>query len=171
MLFYKVFYFVLSLFFYQFCACCCYGKDNNFPLKVEQIEIIFKQDLINEYEVLYTQVPRGLIISFPDDYFFDKSTCNMKSSAEAILTKLSQLIKQVDLPCVVEVNTLGGGRLGNLEISIKRAEIIVEYMIMQNGVNPQKIRSIGFGSMMPFSDNVSYKGNLNNRVDFVIIRY
>jgi flagellar motor protein MotB len=61
--------------------------------------------------------------------------------------------------------------LSNMELSIIRADEIVEFLINKNQISPNLLRSIGFGNMMPFYDNVSYKGHMDKRIDFVIFNY
>ena len=83
-------------------------------------------------------------------------------------------MKYINKPCVIEGNALTQSdtdTLSNIELSVIRADEIVEFMIKNNGIDPKILRAIGFGNIMPFNDNVSYKGHLDKRIDFVILNY
>lgn len=147
-------------------------QENQLP--TQTIEDMVKNILPSSNGVTYTIVPRGLIISVPTILLFEDRHRELKEGSEILLCKLGKIIKSLDNSCVVEGNSLKQEEfdmLSSLELSMIRAERIVEFLIKYCHVNPLKIRSIGFGDMMPFKDNVSYKGSMDKRIDFVIINY
>ena len=133
-----------------------------------------KNNLPSDMKIIYTIVPRGLVISVPSVEIFDEKSFEIKDGAKAFLIRIGNLIKHIKKPCVIEGNVLTqqeNDELSNLELSIIRAETLVEFLLKNSGIPTNKIQSIGFGEMSPFDDNVSYKEHLNRRIDFVILNY
>ena len=149
------------------------AKINQKPLTNIDIENSFKEILSGNSDILYTSVPRGAIISFPIYYFFDKEEDFLNESGKFLLDNLSELIRNINLYCVIEASSLDYGENAqkNLELSIIRADTISNYLIKKRGVSSNMIRAIGFGRIKPFSDNVSYKQHLDRRIDIVILNY
>lgn len=142
-----------------------------------EIEKLFRQNLNLGNHVKYTKVPRGLIVSINSSVFFDDGGDEIKEQSKHILDKIGDLIKYIDKQCVIEGNTERhtfekSAYNSNWEISIVRAEKIADYLIKIKQIDPQKIRAIGFGEMMPFAQSVDYDKDMNNhRIDFVILNY
>ena len=118
----------------------------------------------NKY-ITYTNVPRGLVLSVDSSVFFEQNNDEIKESSKEFLDQIGEFIKLTDKPCVIEGNAKLNNNedYTNWEISIARAQKIAEYLITVHQLSPQKIRAIGFGSIMP--------ENLTDRIDFVIINY
>lgn len=142
--------------------------------KTRSIEDFVKENLPNSENVIYTIVPRGLIISVATDFLFLEGSTEIHEEAYNFLYQIGSIVKYINKPCVVEGNALtqsDADILSNMELSIIRADEIVEFLINKNQISPNLLRSIGFGNMMPFYDNVSYKGHMDKRIDFVIFNY
>ena len=126
--------------------------------------------------VIYTKVPRGLIVSIDEGVFFNLHEARIKESSLYILDTIAILLYKLPNYCVIENHTEEVGECGdyaeNWELSIARAQNIAEYMSIAGNLPQEKVFSIGFGEFMPFKDNVSSttKG-FDNRVDFVLIEY
>ena len=58
-----------------------------------------------------------------------------------------------------------------MELTIERAQNIAQYIVQTKLVSHSQIYAIGFGELMPFRDNVGYRDDMDNRIDFVIINY
>jgi len=57
----------------------------------------------------------------------------------------------------------------NLELSQKRAESVVQWLV-KDGIDPSRLSAQGFGGTKPIADNKTAKGRAENRrVDFVIV--
>lgn len=145
------------------------GDFNTTEIK-KYVQSIFPQSV----NAIYSQVPQGLVISIPSSVLFEEKSYKIKENALIFLIIFGNILKNINKPCVVEGNVLtesADGNLSPLELSIVRAENIVEFLIKNSGVQSEKIRAIGFGDFAPFSDNVSYKQHLNKRIDFLILNY
>lgn len=141
-----------------------------------EIEKLFKEKLNLDQSVIYTKVPRGLIVSISSSVFFEDGQDELLETSKPILHKIGELLNNLHNKCIVEGNTehdtyKKSEYKTNWELSTIRSDKIVEYLIKTENVHPKKIDAVGFGEIMPFKNNVSYKGNMNNRIDFVIINY
>ena len=111
------------------------------------------------------KTPRGVVLSVNSSVFFDKNRDEIKENSKEFLDQIGEFIKLTDKPCVIEGNAKisDNNYDTNWEISITRAQKIAQYLIEVHQLSPQKIRAIGFGSIMPET--------LTQRIDFVIIDY
>lgn len=125
--------------------------------------------------IVYTEVPRGLIISVDENVFFEDCDDKIKQESVYILDKIGILLKQLPNFCVIEDHLqkdVCNGELDNWELSMMRSANLVDYLIKCAKVPQEQLFDIGYGEFMPFKDNVNPAINsLNNRVDFVIIDY
>jgi len=143
-------------------------------ISVDNIEKIFKNNLPECNEIIYTKVPRGLIISIDEKVFFDECELNIKENSFYILDILAGIIKNLPNRFIIEdhVRNECTENLAPWEISMIRASNISEYFLKYKGISNEQIFDIGFGGFMPFKDNVTGgAAPLNNRVDFIIIEY
>ena len=173
----KFLYFIFSLTF-LFNVCFAVEtqvrKGSAEVTKTSSIEDFVKENLPDSENVVYTIVPRGLIISVATDFLFGYAGTEIHERAYNFLYQIGSIVKYLNKPCVVEGNALTQSdedTLSNIELSVIRADEIVEFLIKHNNINPVLLRAIGFGSMLPFKDNVSYKGHMDKRIDFVILNY
>ena len=126
---------------------------------------------------IYTYVPRGLVVSFDENLFFDGTNEKISRHGLLILNSIADVINSVDNICVIEGHTRDLDKFksdiyqDNWELSLARANNIVLYLIRCKNVNPKKLLPIGYGAFMPFHDSVSYTGDLNCRIDFVFLDY
>ena len=139
-----------------------------------RIETLMKH-FVSE-DKIFTYVPRGLVVSFDEKLFFKTNHDKISPEGVCILEKISNVIKSTDNLCIIEGHTKNLDKNNsiysqNWELSTVRANNIAEYLIRCSKVKPEHVFSIGFGEYMPFHDNVSYKGNLDNRIDFVFLEY
>lgn len=145
-------------------------------LSTDKIEQIFKSNIGKNTSVFYTKVPRGLVVSFDSDIFFENDSVDLKDSSKDLLNKISILITEIGKPCVIEGNSTERNLRGsfinsNMELTIERAQNIAQYIVQTKLVSHSQIYAIGFGELMPFRDNVEYCDDMDNRIDFVIINY
>jgi flagellar motor protein MotB len=141
--------------------------DNN------SIKQYLKNNLVDK-NIIYSIVPMGIVISVPTLEIFEDGHNEINENAKALLLKLGSIIKYIGKNCVIEGNALTqqeSDEISNLELSIMRADKLVEFFIKNSDISPSMIRGLGFGDMAPFSDNVSYKKHLDKRVDFIILNY
>ena len=180
-----------------FCTGLSELKGRNLPVsyqpKVDMLETVFKSALPLKDGIIYTKVPRGLIVSIDERYFFSEGEARIKESSLCILNTIILILHKLPNYCVVENHTQDNNLSGtafndDCEISLARSTNIVQYMIKYGKLSPKQLFALGYGQYMPFRGNVkSYdadkgvptgmaasktsKNKMNRRIDFVILEY
>ena len=141
--------------------------------KLDNLQKLFKQNLPKG--VVYTQVPRGLIISVDESVFFNDCDYRIKEEALYVLDKIAYILNNLPNFCVIEDHLqkdVCSNGLENWELSMMRSANVVDYLLKCGKVPQEQLFDIGYGEFMPFKDNVNPNLSvLNNRLDFVIIDY
>lgn len=145
-------------------------------LKTKDLEDIFRKKLECHRNIFYTKVPRGLIISIDSLIFFEEGKDMLLPSSKPVLNIIADILNQLNNKCIIEAGTVpdslhNSDYLSGWELSNVRAGIIVDYLIKECQVPPEKIQAIGFGEYMPFNNQTVHSQNLDRRIDFVIINY
>lgn len=143
---------------------------------VEKLETMFKAVLPENKGIIFTKVPRGLIISVDERYFFNDGEARIKESSLCILDRIIYQLKTLPNYCVVENHTEKNNFENSdynedWELSVSRSANIVEYMMKYGKVPGEQLFALGYGQFMPFRDNVAPTEGINNRIDFVILEY
>jgi OOP family OmpA-OmpF porin len=104
------------------------------------------------------------------NFAFDKAV--LTAEAEGTLDQAVALLKETD--DVLEVRVEGhtdsvGSEAYNKELSQRRAEAVVDYLVAQ-GVNSTRLVAVGMGEGFPVANNDTDAGRAaNRRVDFVVV--
>ena len=145
--------------------------------QADRMEALFKATLpLEEGTVIYTKVPRGLIVSVDEQLFFDRGSIKIRQSSLPVLNAIISVFQTLDTYCIIEDHSDKDGVAdsnyqSNWELTIARSSNIVQYFIRYGNISPDKVFGFGFGEFMPFKDNVSPAGDKDNRIDFVFIDY
>jgi chemotaxis protein MotB len=118
---------------------------------------------------------RGLVISFNDNLFFNSGEATIKPDFQGKLISISKVLNGIDNYIHVEghtdnvaINTTYFH--SNWQLSSIRAANVVEFLISQGNVKPERLSSIGYGEYRPVKSNSTEEGKAaNRRVDIVII--
>ncbi|MGZ8251850.1 MAG: OmpA family protein [Methylophilaceae bacterium] len=112
---------------------------------------------------------RGLVVTL-GDVLFDTGKAELKSGATTNLAKLATFLNQYqDRSVIIEghTDTVGNGDY-NLSLSQRRADA-VKVWLMNQGVNAQRLVTLGKGESSPVAGNDSASGRqLNRRVEVII---
>ncbi len=140
---------------------------------VDKLEEVFKASLLlNKNDIMFTKVPRGLIVSINEKYFFNTNQTRIKESALPVIDTIIDLLQGLSNYCVIEDHTEEMSfNNKNWELSLVRSANIAEYMITKGKISAERIFFLGYGQYMPFRDNVAPRKGMNNRIDFVILEY
>lgn len=145
---------------------------------IAQIIKVFQDALpsnIND-SIMYTVVPRGLIISITDDQFFSNGSTTLTENGKIILFYISNGLNKLKNNCAIESHTDAHFSENSIykedwEISIKRATRIANFLTLNCKIEKRRLFPIGFGDIMPFKENVFKQNFQDNRIDFVIFDY
>ena len=146
------------------------GNASQYP-NADKLEKIFKTYLPDN--IIYTKVPRGLVISVDEKIFFNYGEVKIKQSSLKILDTIAGIIKNLPNKFVIENHTTEAfSNFQQWELSVIRASNLAQYFINYHEFPGDKITSIGLGKTVPYRYNKSeINFNTDNRIDFVIIEY
>ncbi|MGE0684064.1 MAG: OmpA family protein [Candidatus Binatia bacterium] len=122
-------------------------------------------------ELKAKQTERGLVLTL-GDVLFEYNKANLKSGTIQNLYQLVTFLKEnPDRNLIIEGHTDGlGSDSYNFELSQRRAHAVESFLI-QNGVNPARLTTRGYGEAYPVASNDTEAGRQENRrVEIVILR-
>lgn len=121
---------------------------------------------------------RGLVLSFKDSLFFDSGKAEIKADETKKLVDIGKILNMKAVyDCYIRVE----GHTDNVPISTYqyksnwdlsciRASNVVQLLIAQSGIVPQRVSALGYGEFRPVADNSSEVGKARNRrVDIIIM--
>ena len=118
---------------------------------------------------------RGLLISFNDSVFFNSGQANIKADWQNKLVAISKVLNGIDNFIRVEGHTDNVAINtdyfhSNWQLSSVRASNVVEFLITQGNVKPERLSSVGYGEYRPIKTNTTEEGRSSNRrVDILIL--
>jgi OOP family OmpA-OmpF porin len=138
-------------------------------------ERIFDVEAARTLEVEVALVKKEFKIVLPEVYFeFDKS--DIKPESYSVLDGAAETIKTVfagnpDVKIEVQGHTDSkGSDAYNLDLSNRRANSVKDYLVINHGINPDRLMARGYGESKPVASNDSDAGRAQNRrVEFVVI--
>ena len=123
--------------------------------------------LVQNGQVRITENARGITIDINANVLFPPGEALLSVDAVNALSAVARILALTDFPITVEghtdntpINTLQFP--SNWELSGVRASSVVRLMI-DHGVNPQRLTAIGYAEQHPLMDNVSPEGRARNR--------
>lgn len=148
------------------------GKGKGGPGGFQNIEVAFTEE--------------GLEIRISADLLFKSGSAKFTSQAQPVLEMMAKIIKECDDKVSIEGHTdnvvldekkyFGWGKgleryESNWELSTARATRVVRYLIKKQGINPKRLRAVGYADTRPRADNSTPEGQAKNRrVVFVILK-
>ncbi|NPA80702.1 MAG: OmpA family protein [Thermotogae bacterium] len=96
--------------------------------------------------------------------FFDFDSAELKPESKLELERLVKLLKRnPQLKIVIEGHTdIVGSEEYNQKLSERRAEAVARYLISR-GIDPKRIKTVGYGSKRPIASNDTPEGRAKNR--------
>jgi outer membrane protein OmpA-like peptidoglycan-associated protein len=109
-------------------------------------------------------------IEILEKVYFATGRDTIKRRSYAVLDAVVQLLQSYPMLTLVEVQghtDSQGDAQANLDLSQRRAEAVVRYLIA-HGVEPERVFAAGYGESKPIDTNATRAGRANNRrVEFV----
>ena len=150
--------------------------------KQEQVASLAKQEAdlaFEEIDALKRQLESlaaretndGLVMTL-GDFVFDSASANIKQGAIENFSKVIEFIDGYPNRSIrIEGHTdASGSESFNLNLSQKRADA-VRLLLINYGVNAERIEAIGMGESLPVADNNTAAGKAKNRrVDIIILK-
>jgi len=119
---------------------------------------------------------RGLIVSVKDTLLFNSGSAVVTANAHELLEKISKFM--LDVPNYIRIE----GHTDNVpintqqfqsnwELSVLRATNVLQLMINEGHISPNRLSAAGYGEFRPISSNTDTEGHARNRrVDIVILK-
>lgn len=112
---------------------------------------------------------RGMVITLSGSVLFASGKSELLPTAQSRLDQVAQALKTSDRTIVVEgYSDSRGAAAVNQQLSLSRAQSVLDYLVPR-GVQAQRIRAVGQGSLRPVAENTTAEGRANNRrVEIVV---
>jgi len=146
------------------------------PKAEEPVVIIVAEPKAEEKIAVVAAEPKVIVLAFEDIHFdFDKST--LTKEAQVILKRNMQLLKENPKAQVriAGYTSASGTKEYNQKLSERRAKAVMDYLVEENVVTPDRLSEIGYGKASPAmyeaapKDLYSKAAKANMRVLFEII--
>lgn len=117
----------------------------------------------------------ALDIQLSEKVLFSSGEASFNSRAAAVLRPLLDVLKDTDYTITVEGHTdnipIYTERFpSNWELSSSRATSVVRYLIKE-GIDPGRLKAVGYADTQPITDNNSAEGRARNRRVTLVISY
>lgn len=143
-------------------------------LNQQMQEYIEANNLGNSIKI-YTQ-ERGLVISLNETMLFPRGQSRLTPEAQEIMRKVGISLRGLKNYIRVEGHTDNlpistADYRSNWELSTSRATSVLQYLLTDSSLSPQRFSAVGFGEYRPIASNEKEAGrSLNRRVDIVILK-
>ena len=119
------------------------------------------------YDVLSTEgrfATQGILFDFNSDRIKPESTPTLREIGE-------MLQDHDDMSLLIEGHTDAEGEDSyNQELSERRAQAVVKYLVAEYGIDGSRLAAEGFGETMPAADNTTPEGRQQNRRVELVVR-
>ncbi len=116
-------------------------------------------------------VKKGMAITLKGIYFELNKATIKPESYPALQEAARILIDNPNIKVEIQGHTDNiGSEKYNQDLSEKRAYAVMNYLVKNHGISPDRLVAKGYGSAKPIADNTTEQGRaLNRRVEFVIL--
>lgn len=147
-------------------------KDDKCPMQPENMNGHEDEDGCPDVKLELVKVNRDIgKIEISQKIFFDFGKATIKPVSFELLNQVAEALKQAPtMKVLVEGHTDSVGRsTTNLKLSNRRADAVRTYLLGQ-GIESERLTSIGFGEEKPIDTNRTKAGrDRNRRVEFTIV--
>ncbi|ORJ58556.1 OmpA family protein [Geothermobacter hydrogeniphilus] len=133
-------------------------------------EAAFRQELAAVEGANIRRNADTLALTFKSDVLFDVNSATLKAGAHDEIFRVAKVLNQYPQTTLLVAGHTDstGSEQYNQQLSERRAQV-VKNALVGNGVNPDRIRVIGYGEGKPIASNASESGRqLNRRVVITI---
>ncbi|MCL1632670.1 OmpA family protein [Sporolactobacillus sp. CPB3-1] len=142
-----------------------------------QLNAYIKENHLNP-EVSLMETERGVQLTFREKILFDLGKADLKKGAKVVLGRIGSILNHVPNEISVEGHTDNtpfrnddGGVHSNWELSGLRAQNVMNFLIENDRLSPERMHFVGYGEYRPVvkNDTPEHK-SMNRRVNIVVIR-
>src|SRR6266481_4850118 len=150
------------------------GKGSTISEVKTQLEGLLK-DEIAKHNIRLIEDSRGLTVSLAEAGFFGAGSAVMPPQALAVVDRIAATLRPLGYNIRVEGHTdntpIHTAQFpSNWELSTNRATFLLQYLISNRGIPPQRLSAVGYGEYRPIASNSAAEGRAaNRRVDLVVL--
>ena len=154
------------------------AESNNFEKLEKQIKEYLEENKL-EKQISISNEEEGLVLRFQDSSLFDQGSATLKPQSYNVLKYVGGILKSKNFKdkfVSVEGHTDNvpistSTHQSNWELSSNRASNVVRYLIENQGIDPKRLSTAGYGEYQPVAPNDT-PANMakNRRVDIMILR-
>ena len=117
--------------------------------------------------------PGDFSFIFGDQLLFESGSATLKPAAYAILEKFARFLNEASYKAYVDGHTddvpiKSAAFASNDELALARAHAVLEYLVTEGKVPPEKVALGGYGDTQPLASNDTPEGRrLNRRVEVI----
>ncbi|MGL5675801.1 MAG: OmpA/MotB family protein [Cellulosilyticaceae bacterium] len=140
----------------------------------QQIEQYLKDNQLQD-KVKMTVQPRGLVLSLQENAFFESGKADILGKYEKNILEITDILKQLDNDLIVEGHTDNQAIHNSLfesnwELAAMRAINVIDLMVAEGGIAPEKMSATSYGEYRPVASNDTEEGRAKNRrIDIVVL--
>ena len=116
-----------------------------------------------------------VVIRLMGESTFDSGKAQIKPELKPMILRIGQILANKATGDIIiaghtdNIPVRGGPYQTNLKLSIARAATVAQFLLDQNGIDPQRISTMGFGKYRPIADNATSIGRRKNRRVEIIV--
>lgn len=136
--------------------------------------VLDENDLLKK-NVDVTSDDNGVLIRVNSGVMFEPGSAVLKKEAYPILNEVIKFLKENNFDVIVRGHTddtpVKGNFPSNWELSAARAAAALRYIVEKGGINPSRLKAVGYANTRPLVPNTSESNRaLNRRVEFYFHR-
>jgi chemotaxis protein MotB len=140
----------------------------------EQLDKVLKEE-IEKNNIRMAENSSGLTVSMAEAGFFDAGSAAMNPQALLVIDRIAATLAPLGYNLRVEGHTdntpIHTAQFpSNWELSTARATFLLQYLISNGNIPPQRLSAVGYGEYRPVTSNSTPEGRAaNRRVDLVVL--
>ena len=155
------------------------GMDQIYEKEIEHVFNQFKEVIDDDFiqpGITVIKEKRGVVLRLKDSVLFDPGKAEINNKKNPLLARVASVLKETHLYVYVEGHTDAtpihtSKYPSNWELSVARSVSVVECLIENYSVEPEKFRVTGYGETMPIvPNNTPDNRSKNRRIDIIISR-
>lgn len=113
------------------------------------------------------RVDDGIVVTFDENsgVYFDTAKYNVNAASQAMLDKLSSILKEypdTNVLVVGHTDSVGADE-SNMTLSKNRAQSVTNYFVQNKGLSAGRFTTNWYGETAPVADNATAEGRAKNR--------
>ncbi len=142
---------------------------------VLKLKAVLEENKLLKKNVDVTSDDNGVLIRVSSGVMFKPGSAVLKPEAYPVLNEVIKLLKENNFDVIVRGHTddtpAGANFPSNWELSAARAAAALRYIVEKGGINPSRLKAVGYADTRPLVPNTSPSNRaLNRRVEFYFHR-